>query len=289
MSTVCCSNQHKRRHEELQSSDADGGSDSSFLPVSPLSLDQKDGKKKHSIQNNKAIIHASIVSMSYPIVKFKFPCRHPYQQLHKFKESMIGQITRKFVTLIKSRGGFLSVEDASQTMQVTRRRLYDVLHVLEGAGLVQRYRPEGRDCRTAIIQWLPLSRSYQKELQEQELEKLRQQHQEEAQLDKWIVQLSVCPTENASFMYATRQDLLSHNHRKGHVDLIVSSPRGSQLQCIGGTSLRIIPGSHNTDCGSKAFVLEDNGKLQPLDHLTEPTPLLARCCSDFSVQALKTS
>jgi len=326
-------NQRKRRYkgeeeeEEFQSPD---DSDSSFFLSTPSSSfddkgdDEKKKKKKlkpNDNNNDNIFRHgATIVSMSYPIIKFKLSCYHPQQspKLRKRRnrnESMIGQMTRKFVTLIQSRGGYISVEDATNTMQVTRRRLYDVLQVLEGVGgLVNRYRPEKgrkRNCsRTAIIQWLPpaaaVSRNcyHQNNNKEEALllqEKLHQQQKEESQLDEWILKLSSSSynynTENnnasslSSLMYATRQDLFLHNHIKGHVDLIVSSPRGSELQCIGETSLRIVlPPPHNNDNNrSKAFVLEDNGKLQALDHLTMPKPLLAPCCSDFSIQALTKS
>jgi len=304
MSLTSCCSQYKRKHDELHSSDTDEESeDSSYSPDSPPSLKRESKRKtQSSLVGLKVPFQANIESLHYPVVKFKLSCPHPYQKLKTLKsstpiqkesstpirkQSMIGQLTKQFEKLIKSRGGHISVSDAAETMRVTRRRLYDVLHVLEGAGIVRR--DISMDCRTAIIKWLPLSPSYQKELWEKDFQKLRKLKGEEKQLDKWIEGLSTRPTKNIAFMYAARQDLFIHNHRKDHVDLIISSPRGSQLQYIGGSSLRIISCPPDSGRSSKAFVLEDDGELQTLDHLTQPTPLLARCSSDFTVQALRAS
>mmetsp|Transcript_18790 Transcript_18790/g.27786 ORF Transcript_18790/g.27786 Transcript_18790/m.27786 type:complete len:176 (+) Transcript_18790:717-1244(+) len=175
------------------------------------------------------------------------------------------------------------MDDTCQVLEIKKRRLYDVLHVLEGVGLVERSQQDNN--RERMIRWV----SPPSEERKEQRKKIRELKEEEARLDKWTAKLSNSSTKDNFLLYAMPEDMLAHNHRKGDVDLIVSSPRGSKLQFVTGTSLRITQSLHGESNGSKAFVMEDNGKLQPIDHRIEPTPLLARCCSDFSIQALSTS
>mmetsp|Transcript_14156 Transcript_14156/g.21610 ORF Transcript_14156/g.21610 Transcript_14156/m.21610 type:complete len:180 (-) Transcript_14156:1231-1770(-) len=179
------------------------------------------------------------------------------------------------------------MDDACQTLDIKKRRLYDVLQVLEGAGVIERPMVTEQLAGTRqkkYIRWILPTPNWQEECRE--IQKLKE---EEASLDAWIEKLSNSSITEHSLLYTTPQDLLAHNHHEGHVDLIVSSPRGSQLDFVSGTGLRISQSSRSEGSGGKVFVMEDNGMLQPIDHRIQPTPLLARCCSDFSIKALSTS
>ncbi|KAK4791040.1 hypothetical protein SAY86_031453 [Trapa natans] len=58
------------------------------------------------------------------------PCRY---------DSSLGLLTRKFINLIKhAEDGILDLNKAAETLQVQKRRIYDITNVLEGIGLIEK-------------------------------------------------------------------------------------------------------------------------------------------------------
>ncbi|OTF70959.1 transcription factor E2F3-like protein, partial [Euroglyphus maynei] len=54
-------------------------------------------------------------------------------------ETSLGQLTRKFISLLeKSADGSINLNDASDVLQVQKRRIYDITNVLEGVGLLHK-------------------------------------------------------------------------------------------------------------------------------------------------------
>ncbi|MBA0739899.1 hypothetical protein Gogos_013126, partial [Gossypium gossypioides] len=58
------------------------------------------------------------------------PCRY---------DSSLGLLTRKFINLIKQvEDGILDLNKAADTLEVQKRRIYDITNVLEGIGLIEK-------------------------------------------------------------------------------------------------------------------------------------------------------
>ncbi|XP_038883299.1 transcription factor E2FA isoform X1 [Benincasa hispida] len=54
-------------------------------------------------------------------------------------DSSLGLLTKKFINLIKqARDGILDLNKAAETLQVQKRRIYDITNVLEGIGLIEK-------------------------------------------------------------------------------------------------------------------------------------------------------
>ena len=54
-------------------------------------------------------------------------------------DSSLGLLTKKFVALIRSApGGVLDLNQAALTLQVQKRRIYDITNVLEGIGMIEK-------------------------------------------------------------------------------------------------------------------------------------------------------
>ncbi|XP_072964743.1 transcription factor E2FA-like isoform X1 [Typha angustifolia] len=54
-------------------------------------------------------------------------------------DSSLGLLTRKFITLLKhAQNGILDLNNAAETLEVQKRRIYDITNVLEGIGLIEK-------------------------------------------------------------------------------------------------------------------------------------------------------
>ena len=55
-------------------------------------------------------------------------------------ENSLGELTRKFISLIRDSKDNLSVDlnDAATKLDVQKRRIYDITNVLEGIGLIEK-------------------------------------------------------------------------------------------------------------------------------------------------------
>jgi hypothetical protein len=57
----------------------------------------------------------------------------------KFSDSSLGKLTQKFVNLLKeSPEGVLDLNFAASSLNVQKRRIYDITNVLEGIGLIEK-------------------------------------------------------------------------------------------------------------------------------------------------------
>ncbi|CAI7893175.1 unnamed protein product [Closterium sp. NIES-54] len=71
---------------------------------------------------------------------FPFPTTFPTSSLlSHFLRFLAGLLTKKFIDLIKgSDDGTLDLNTAASTLQVQKRRIYDITNVLEGIGLIEK-------------------------------------------------------------------------------------------------------------------------------------------------------
>ncbi|KAH9527906.1 E2F transcription factor 3, variant 2 [Dermatophagoides farinae] len=69
-------------------------------------------------------------------------------------ETSLGQLTRKFISLLEdSSDGSINLNDASQVLQVQKRRIYDITNVLEGVGLLHKTSKNNIQWRGGIIDY----------------------------------------------------------------------------------------------------------------------------------------
>ncbi|KAE9593109.1 putative transcription factor E2F-DP family [Lupinus albus] len=129
------------------------------------------------------------------------PCRY---------DSSLGLLTKKFINLIKqAEDGILDLNNAADTLEVQKRRIYDITNVLEGIGLIEK-KLKNR------IQWKGLDVSRPGEAEDSfsslqaEVENLTM---EEHQLDEQIREMQERLRElsedenNEKLLFVTEEDL----------------------------------------------------------------------------------
>ncbi|KAI2500707.1 hypothetical protein MHU86_13790 [Fragilaria crotonensis] len=224
----------------------------------------------------------------------------------------LGFSAQRFAKILQNRErGAISFIEAKQLLEVNSRRLYDILHVLDGAGLITVDRTSKKS--NCIITW---NGPLHSPIEESQLLHNQKLHQELIQMNDWMRQMekpyhqpNTCPSgtmTNDTFddtkLYITKNELWKQ--RRGGVDLILAPQPGAVLhvpttpmtplatgsalsthhstysfQLVSPTPLNM-PSHSSTD--SVAYLLEDSGILKSLDLGAPPLPLLASCCSDFS-------
>jgi E2F/DP family winged-helix DNA-binding domain len=214
---------------------------------------------------------------------------------------------------------------ATEILGCNARRLYDILHVLDGAGLITFERLKSNSTITWIGGGKDKKRQHPPSVQHRHIIRNRQLGEELVKLDAWLQILkqphrmsqqqeqgsiqrrnsNTTTTRHAATidqakLYVTKNDIWQQRKGSG-VDLILASQPGSVLQVQTprtatpprGTatpptySFQLVPPPQPVLAGSSspviAFFLEENGVLKPLELGVPPPPLLASCCSDFSL------
>uniref|UniRef100_A0A7S2XC73 E2F/DP family winged-helix DNA-binding domain-containing protein n=1 Tax=Lotharella oceanica TaxID=641309 RepID=A0A7S2XC73_9EUKA len=148
-------------------------------------------------------------------------------------DSSLGLLTKKFVELIKKQDDkLLDLNDAADTLQVQKRRIYDITNVLEGIGLIEKksknrihWRAEG------ICQYDEYGREMIA-LQE-ELEKVKG---EEEQIDLRRTEikerLNSLGTDEANqkLAFVTHEDIKNLAPFKGSALITIKAPSGTTLE-----------------------------------------------------------
>lgn len=108
-------------------------------------------------------VRAPSSDRSRSLFSFVFTCANLLSQLpmlpgaDRDMDNSLGQLTRKFVDLLKSaRGGQLDLNDAAMTLTVQKRRIYDITNVLEGIGLIEKKSKNNIRWRCALLIYLRL-------------------------------------------------------------------------------------------------------------------------------------
>lgn len=147
-------------------------------------------------------------------------------------DSSLGLLTTKFVNLLKdSHDGVLDLNAAAETLNVQKRRIYDITNVLEGIGIIEKKSKNN-------IKWryqLDASRASERELavMNADLEHLTQ---EEQQMDAQIVsvrsklQQLASGDQCASYAYVTYQDIMAIPELRGDTLIAIKAPAGTELE-----------------------------------------------------------
>lgn len=195
-----------------------------------------------------------------------------------------------FSTLQASGSTELDLIKVSQTMGVPKRRLYDIVNVMEGAGMLERQKTNIFHLTLAALP---------SQLAAKQVEQLKE---EEADLDSWIAELESRKMKDYDAAHVTSRTL-APLHAQDSIVLGIATPRDTTVQipreeenhCSGDDdhhhrhTFSLCPSNENSQGESwtlpQVFLLEKPNALRELSFLPNP-PLMERCCSDFSISAL---
>ncbi|GAB4824637.1 hypothetical protein Ancab_007509 [Ancistrocladus abbreviatus] len=152
------------------------------------------------------------------------PCRY---------DSSLGLLTKKFINLIKhAEDGILDLNKAADTLEVQKRRIYDITNVLEGIGLIEK-KLKNR------IQWKGLDVSRQGDLDDNvaslqlEVENLSM---EERRLDEQIREMQERLRElsedenNQKWLFVTEEDIKGLPCFQNETLIAIKAPHGTTLE-----------------------------------------------------------
>ncbi|KAI5666944.1 hypothetical protein M9H77_16797 [Catharanthus roseus] len=152
------------------------------------------------------------------------PCRY---------DSSLGLLTKKFINLIKhAEDGILDLNKAADTLEVQKRRIYDITNVLEGIGLIEK-KLKNR------IQWKGLDVSRPGEVDESvaslqaDIENLSM---EEGRLDEQIREMQETLRElsedenNQKWLFVTEEDIKSLPCFQNETLIAIKAPHGTTLE-----------------------------------------------------------
>ena len=209
----------------------------------------------------------------------------------------------RFFFLQKSRAsGGIYMKDAVEILGATHRRMYEISNVLQGADLITVHHKEQKYNNRTVLHWTQNAQMlHHSNKNAQMLQHSNKKLQaEEKQLDKWMKELQESKNKRKgsnnnkrtkTLMYITKDDLLKQ--RQGGVDLILAPQQGSVLYIPPPTSIKSYslrvesPPKEMVSSDATAYLLEDDGHLKTLELGVLPLPLLASCCSDFSITNLE--
>ncbi|NP_001312535.1 transcription factor E2FB-like [Nicotiana tabacum] len=152
------------------------------------------------------------------------PCRY---------DSSLGLLTKKFINLIKhAEDGILDLNKAADTLEVQKRRIYDITNVLEGIGLIEK-KLKNR------IQWkgLDVSRpgevddsvtSLQAEVENMTIEERRLNEQTREMQERLT---DLCEDENNQrWLLVTEDDIKSLPCLQNETLIAIKAPHGTTLE-----------------------------------------------------------
>ncbi|KAL1152570.1 hypothetical protein V6Z11_A09G117300 [Gossypium hirsutum] len=152
------------------------------------------------------------------------PCRYDSSLVERvnsktdimFSEFNPGLLTRKFINLIKqAEDGILDLNKAADTLEVQKRRIYDITNVLEGIGLREK-KLKNR------IQWKGLDVSRPGEIDENV-----------TTLQAEVENLSIeerCLDEQIRWLFVTEEDIKSLSCFQNETLIAIKAPHGTTLE-----------------------------------------------------------
>ncbi|KAL4591837.1 hypothetical protein LXL04_004811 [Taraxacum kok-saghyz] len=148
-------------------------------------------------------------------------------------DSSLGLLTKKFINLIKhAEDGILDLNNAADTLEVQKRRIYDITNVLEGIGLIEK-KLKNR------IRWKGLDSSKPGELEDDvallqaEVQKLTM---EEHKLDENIREMQERMSDlsednrNQKWLFVTEDDIKGLPCFQNETLIAIKAPHGTTLE-----------------------------------------------------------
>ncbi|CAL5218665.1 g370 [Coccomyxa viridis] len=162
----------------------------------------------------------------------KSPATTPGQSQGNRYDSSLGLLTKKFVQLVEAApDGVLDLNKAAESLNVQKRRIYDITNVLEGIGLIEKKSKNN-------IQWKPLAGNGDDELSD-ELDLIKQEiaqlKNESNMLEQHVVNVRThihAMTEdpsNKERLYVTNEDIVKLASIGRDTVFAVTAPQGTSL------------------------------------------------------------
>ncbi|KAH9624583.1 hypothetical protein KSS87_004241 [Heliosperma pusillum] len=147
-------------------------------------------------------------------------------------ESSLGLLTKKFVELMhQSEDGMVDLNTIAITLQVRKRRLYDITNVLEGIGMIEK-------SSKSVMQWRGIDSvtdelACQASSLQDELENLKSV---EARIDECIREKQQLmeslsgDSSNKKHLFLSASDIMTLPNLKGKTVFAIKAPRGSYFE-----------------------------------------------------------
>jgi transcription factor E2F3 len=209
-------------------------------------------KKKFEIDfmTDEELYSPSSESKAFGSLK-KYSAYHP--------ESSLGVLTKKFVSLIQNAPNkCIEINDVTRTLQVQKRRIYDITNVLEGIGLIEK-KHKNR------IKWIgsKSNEDFSQEIRNYEKE-IKDLKDEEEKIDTWTQRLQdslnqlIKDPEYATLAFITQEDinsLPSLTENPNEILLAIRAPPKSILE---------IPDPELSPSDSEKYQIILNSKSDPI-------------------------
>ncbi|XP_021944675.1 transcription factor E2F6 [Folsomia candida] len=146
-------------------------------------------------------------------------------------DSSLSALTKRFVTLIPEGGGSLDLNSAAKSLQVQKRRIYDITNVLEGIGVLTKKSKNN-------IQWSDKlsTPTTHPSTRASELRRLQESisvlEQHEDKLDNWLLTLEnnlKSFSDDKRWGYLTHADIRSIPQYKEMTLLLIKAPPSTSL------------------------------------------------------------
>ncbi|KAL1823734.1 hypothetical protein ACET3Z_010512 [Daucus carota] len=220
----------KRSNEGADFEGGFGGrsSNSSFPPQTPMSgKSVKARKVPRMAKSNQTGSETPAANVGSPLGN-NFtpagPCRY---------DSSLGLLTKKFVNLLKNaEDGIIDLNNAADTLEVQKRRIYDITNVLEGIGLIEKT-VKNR------IQWKGLDSARPGDVDESTgtlQEDIETFSMEEIRLDEKIREMQERLRDlsedenNQRWLFVTEEDIKSLPCFQNETLIAIKAPHGSTLE-----------------------------------------------------------
>ncbi|KAB5519669.1 hypothetical protein DKX38_023988 [Salix brachista] len=175
-------------------------------------------------------------------------------------DSSLGLLTKRFVDLFKNADdGILDLNNAAETLEVQKRRIYDITNVLEGIGLIEKTLKNR-------IRWkgIDASRPRQVEgdatLSQAEIEKLTmEEHKLDDQIREMQERLRDMSEDenNQKWLFVTEEDIKSLPCFLNETLIAIKAPHG--------TTLEVLDPDEAVDCLQRRYRIILRSSMGPID------------------------
>jgi len=190
-------------------------------PVKAIKRIKKVKSSKHNLGNTNS---GAIEGDADPSLSSLNHCRY---------DNSLSLLTKKFINLLQgAEDGTLDLNKAAETLEVQKRRMYDITNVLEGVHLIEKGLKN-------MIRWKGFDMSKPKEIEcqisslKEELESL---YDEEFRLDDEIreakekLQTLTLDEDKRKLLYLLKEDINKIPHFQGSTLIAINAPHGTCLE-----------------------------------------------------------
>ncbi|TVU14607.1 hypothetical protein EJB05_38083, partial [Eragrostis curvula] len=147
-------------------------------------------------------------------------------------DNSLALLTKKFISLLKeARDGILDLNIAAETLDVKKRRIYDITNVLEGIGLIEKIQKNGIRWKGLVASEINLDNEMS--VLEKEAEKL---NLEEQTLDEDISEIReklkhlTEDESNQRWLYLTEDDIKGLHCFQNQTLIAIKAPHGTSVE-----------------------------------------------------------